>query len=103
MNQVCLKVPAAMSVGCTVVLKPSELAPLSSRLFAEIIDEAGYPPGVFNLVDGDGSTGALLSQSDGVDMVSLTGSCRAGAAVIHAAAGIIQAGWLWNSEGKART
>ena len=86
MNQVCLKVPAAMSVGCTVVLKPSELAPLSSHLFAEIIDEAGYPPGVFNLVDGDGSTGALLSQSDGVGMVSLTGSCRAGAAVRHAAA-----------------
>ena len=87
MNQVCLKVPAALAVGCTVVLKPSENAPLSSLLFAECIDEAGIPPGVFNLVNGDGAgAGTALASHPDVDMISFTGSCRAGAAISQAAA-----------------
>lgn len=87
MNQVCLKVPAAIGVGCTVVLKPSEIAPLSSLLFAELIDEAGFPAGVFNLVNGDGPTvGEALSHHPDIQMVSFTGSTRAGAAVARAAA-----------------
>lgn len=87
MNQVCLKVPAAISVGCTVVLKPSEIAPLSSLLFAELIDQAGYPAGVFNLVNGDGPTvGEALSHHRDIQMVSFTGSSRAGASIARAAA-----------------
>lgn len=87
MNQVCLKVPPALLVGCTVVLKPSENAPLSSLLFAEMIEEAGFPPGVFNLVNGDGlGAGAALAAHPGVDMVSFTGSCRAGASIGQTAA-----------------
>jgi aldehyde dehydrogenase (NAD+) len=87
MNQVCLKVPPAISVGCTVVLKPSEMAPLSSLLFAEFVHEAGFPPGVFNLVNGDGATvGAALSRHADIDMISFTGSCRAGSAISKAAA-----------------
>jgi len=87
MNQVCLKVPPAISIGCTVVLKPSEMAPLSSLLFAEFVHEAGFPPGVFNLVNGDGATvGAALSRHADIDMISFTGSCRAGSAISKAAA-----------------
>jgi aldehyde dehydrogenase (NAD+) len=82
-----LKVPPAISVGCTVVLKPSEMAPLSSLLFAEFVHEAGFPPGVFNLVNGDGATvGAALSRHADIDMISFTGSCRAGSAISKAAA-----------------
>lgn len=87
MNQVCLKVPAAIGVGCTVVLKPSEIAPLSSMLFAEFVDQAGFPAGVFNLVNGEGAVvGEALSLHPGVDMVSFTGSTRGGASVSRAAA-----------------
>jgi aldehyde dehydrogenase (NAD+) len=87
MNQVCCKVAPALAAGCTMVLKPSELAPLSSYLFARIIDEAGVPAGVFNLVNGDGPTvGAAISGHPGIAMVSFTGSTRAGVAVAAAAA-----------------
>ena len=87
MNQVGAKVGPAIAAGCTMVLKPSELAPLSSLVFAEILDEAGVPPGVFNLVNGDGpSVGEALSAHPDVDMMSFTGSTRAGTAVMKASA-----------------
>ena len=87
MSQVSLKVVAAILVGCTVVLKPSERSPLSSLLFAEMIDEAGFPPGVFNLVTGDGiTTGAALAAHPSINMMSFTGSTRGGVAVSAAAA-----------------
>jgi len=87
MNQVTLKVIAALSAGCTVVLKPSEIAPLSSMLFAEMVDEAGFPPGVFNLVNGTGVVaGDALAAHSEVDMLSFTGSTRAGIAVSQRAA-----------------
>jgi aldehyde dehydrogenase (NAD+) len=78
-NQITLKVLPALAAGCTMILKPSELAPLSGMLFAEMIHEAGFPPGVFNLVNGDGvGVGSQLSGHPDVDMVSFTGSTRAG-------------------------
>jgi len=87
MNQVTLKAIPAMIAGCTMVLKPSEVAPLSSLLFAEIVDAAGVPAGVFNLVNGDGvGVGTQLSVHPDVDMVSFTGSTRAGIAISKAAA-----------------
>ena len=87
MNQVTLKVVPAVGVGCTMVLKPSEIAPLSSVLFAEMMDEAGFPPGVFNMVNGDGlGVGTQLSGHPDVDMVSFTGSTRAGVAITKNAA-----------------
>ncbi|MEQ8587292.1 MAG: aldehyde dehydrogenase family protein [Thalassobaculaceae bacterium] len=87
MNQVTLKVIPAVGVGCTVVLKPSEIAPMSSMLFAEFMDEAGFPKGVFNLVNGDGPTvGEAMSRHPGIDMMSFTGSTRAGIAVTQASA-----------------
>ena len=87
MSQVTLKVIPAMLAGCTMVLKPSEYAPLSSALLAEIIDEAGAPPGVFNLVQGDGATGgSRLVEHPDVTMVSFTGSTGAGARVLKGAA-----------------
>ncbi len=87
MNQVTLKVIPALLAGCTCVLKPSEEAPLSSLLFAELVHEAGVPPGVFNLVNGDGAgAGAHLSSHPGVEMISFTGSTRAGRAISRAAA-----------------
>ncbi|MCB1345861.1 MAG: aldehyde dehydrogenase family protein [Rhodobacteraceae bacterium] len=87
MNQVTLKVIPALLAGCTMVLKPSEIAPLSSMLFAEILHEAGVPPGVFNLVNGDGAgVGTRLSGHPDVDMVSFTGSTRAGIAISKNAA-----------------
>lgn len=86
-SQVTLKVVAALLAGCTVVLKPSELAPLSSIVFAEIVDAAGLPAGVFNLVNGDGEgAGSRLVAHPGVDMISFTGSTRAGIAVSKGAA-----------------
>jgi aldehyde dehydrogenase (NAD+) len=86
-NQVCAKVGPALAAGCTMVLKPSELAPLDSVIFAEILDEAGLPAGVFNLVNGDGpGVGAALSAHPDVDMMSFTGSTRAGTAVMEASA-----------------
>lgn len=87
MNQIAAKVAPALAAGCTVVLKPSEMAPLSAYLFAQILDEAGVPAGVFNLVNGDGPTvGAAISAHRDVAMVSFTGSTRAGIAVALAAA-----------------
>jgi aldehyde dehydrogenase (NAD+) len=86
-NQIATKVVPALAAGCTMVLKPSEVAPLSAHLWAEILDEAGVPAGVFNLVDGDGAgVGQAISSHPGVDMVSFTGSTRAGVAVAVAAA-----------------
>ncbi|WP_175544840.1 aldehyde dehydrogenase family protein [Roseovarius azorensis] len=87
MNQIAQKVAAALAAGCTIVLKPSELAPLSAMLFAEMIDEAGFPAGVFNLVNGDGpGVGHAIARHPTIRMVSLTGSGRAGEAVMLAAA-----------------
>jgi aldehyde dehydrogenase (NAD+) len=87
MNQVVAKVAPALAAGCTVVLKPSEMAPLSAYLFAQILDEAGLPHGVFNLVNGDGPTvGAAIAAHPDIAMVSFTGSTRAGIAVALAAA-----------------
>jgi aldehyde dehydrogenase (NAD+) len=91
MNQVMLKVAPALAVGCTVVLKPSELSPLSALLLAEMIDTAGFPPGVFNLVNGDGNgVGAHLTAHPDVDMVSFTGSTRAGVAISKSAADTVK-------------
>jgi aldehyde dehydrogenase (NAD+) len=87
MNQVVAKVAPALAAGCTMVLKPSEIAPLSAILFAEILHEAGTPAGVFNLVNGDGPTvGNAIASHPGLAMVSFTGSTRAGVAVAVAAA-----------------
>jgi aldehyde dehydrogenase (NAD+) len=87
MNQVTLKVVAAAIAGCTMVLKPSEESPLNAIVFAEIMHEAGFPKGVFNLVNGDGmGVGSQLSSHKDVDMVSFTGSTRAGIAISKAAA-----------------
>ena len=87
MNQVTLKVVPAVAVGCSVVLKPSEIAPMSSLLFAEMMHDAGFPNGVFNLVNGDGPTvGEAMSSHPDIDMVSFTGSTRAGVAVTKGAA-----------------
>jgi aldehyde dehydrogenase (NAD+) len=91
MNQIVLKVVPALLAGCTMVLKPSEIAPLSGLLFAEIVDAAGVPPGVFNLVNGDGAgVGSQLSAHPDIDMVSFTGSTRAGRLISKAAADTIK-------------
>ncbi len=91
MNQVTLKVVPAIAAGCTVVLKPSEVAPVSSIVFAEMMEEAGFPAGVFNMVNGDGPTvGEALSRHPGIDMMSFTGSTRAGIAVSKAASETIK-------------
>ena len=87
MNQVCLKVMPALASGCTMILKPSELAPLSSMILAELIDETKFPAGVFNLVNGDGATtGDSLTSHPDVNMISFTGSTRAGALISQNAA-----------------
>jgi aldehyde dehydrogenase (NAD+) len=87
MNQITCKVAPAIAVGCTMVLKPSEIAPFSAYLFAEIMHEAGVPAGVFNMVNGDGPTvGAAISSHPDVEMVSFTGSTRAGIEVARNAA-----------------
>ena len=78
-NQITLKVIPAFAAGCTMILKPSEIAPLSGMLFAEMIHDAGFPPGVFNLVNGDGiGVGTQMSGHPDIDMISFTGSTRAG-------------------------
>lgn len=90
-NQIALKVFPALAVGCTVVLKPSEITPLNALLFAEILAEAGVPKGVFNLVNGDGPTvGAALSKHPNVHMVSFTGSTRAGTQITKDAADTVK-------------
>ncbi len=86
-SQVALKVIPAIAAGCTMVLKPSEIAPLDSMIFAEMLEEAGCPAGVFNLVNGDGAgVGSQLTSHLDIDMVSFTGSTRAGALISHNAA-----------------
>lgn len=86
-NQIACKVAPALAAGCTMVLKPSEVAPFNAILFAEVLHEAGVPAGVFNLVNGDGPTvGAALSAHPKIDMVSFTGSTRAGVEVARNAA-----------------
>ncbi|MEN5248876.1 aldehyde dehydrogenase family protein [Brucella pseudintermedia] len=91
MNQIALKVIPALAVGCTVILKPSEIAPMSAMLFAEFVDQAGFPQGVFNLINGEGAVvGEALSQHPDVDMMSFTGSTRAGTAVSRAAAATVK-------------
>lgn len=87
MNQIAVKVAPAIAAGCTMVLKPSEIAPFDAIIFAEILHEAGVPAGVFNLVNGDGpGVGTALSQHPGIAMVSFTGSTRAGVLVAQNAA-----------------
>ena len=87
MNQTCLKVMPALASGCTMILKPSEIAPLSAMILTELIDEAGFPSGVFNLVNGDGATtGDALTSHPDINMISFTGSTRAGALISQNAA-----------------
>lgn len=91
LNQVASKVAPALATGCTVVLKPSEIAPLSSMLFAEIVHDAGIPAGVFNLVNGDGPTvGEAIAAHPEIDMVSFTGSTTAGVKVAKLAADTVK-------------
>ena len=91
MNQITLKVIPALAAGCTMVLKPSEQSPLSGLLFSRIMEEAGVPAGVYNMVNGDGpGVGSRLSSHPDVDMVSFTGSTRAGRAITVAAAETIK-------------
>src|SRR5262249_39341994 len=91
MNQVAAKVVPALAAGCTMVLKPSEFAPFSAMLWAEILHDAGVPPGVFNLINGEGAiVGAALSSHPDVDMVSFTGSTRAGTEVARNAAATVK-------------
>jgi aldehyde dehydrogenase (NAD+) len=91
LNQVTSKLAPALAAGCTSVLKPSEIAPLSTILLAEILHEAGVPKGVFNLVNGDGPTvGEAISAHPDIDMVSFTGSTRAGILVAKAAAATVK-------------
>ena len=91
LNQICAKVAPALAAGDTMVLKPSEEAPLCAMILAEVLDKAGVPAGVFNLVNGNGQTvGEALSSHRDVDMVSFTGSTRAGIAVATAAAATVK-------------
>jgi aldehyde dehydrogenase (NAD+) len=90
-NQIMCKAAPALAAGCTMVLKPTEIAPLNAVLVAEVFHEAGVPPGVFNLVNGDGATvGEAMSSHPGIDMMSFTGSTRAGIAVAKAAADTVK-------------
>ena len=91
MNQICAKVAPALAAGCTVVLKPSEQAPLSAQLFAELVHEAGFPAGVFNMVQGTGpAVGQALAAHPDIDMISFTGSTRAGVSVAKASADTVK-------------
>ncbi len=90
-NQIVCKVAPALAAGCTVVLKPSEIAPVNATIFTEILDAAGVPAGVFNLVHGDGpGVGSAMSAHPGIDMMSFTGSTRAGIMVAKAAADTVK-------------
>jgi len=90
-NQIACKVAPALAAGCTVVLKPSEIAPVDATLFAEVLDAAGVPAGVFNLVHGDGpGVGSAMSAHQDIDMMSFTGSTRAGVLVAKAAADTVK-------------
>ena len=90
-NQIVCKVGPALIAGCTMVLKPSEIAPLSAQLFAEMVDEAGFPKGVFNMVHGTGAgIGEALTSHPEVDMISFTGSTRAGVQIAKTAADTVK-------------
>tara|TARA_B100000029_G_scaffold60711_1_gene54656 strand:- start:795 stop:2225 length:1431 start_codon:yes stop_codon:yes gene_type:complete len=90
-NQIALKVIPALATGCTMILKPSEIAPISAMLFAEMIDEVAFPAGVFNLVNGDGAgVGTDISGHPDIDMISFTGSTRAGKLISKNAANTIK-------------
>jgi aldehyde dehydrogenase (NAD+) len=90
-NQIALKVIPAFATGCTMILKPSEIAPISGVIFAEMIDEAGFPKGVFNLVNGSGDVvGNQISGHPDIDMVSFTGSTRAGKLILKNSAETIK-------------
>ncbi len=90
-NQIACKVAPALATGCTMVLKPSEIAPLSAHLFADMVHQAGFPPGVFNHINGSGPViGQGLAEHPDIDMVSFTGSTRAGIAVAKAAADTVK-------------
>jgi aldehyde dehydrogenase (NAD+) len=90
-NQIACKVAPALAAGCTMVLKPTEIAPLNAMVFTELMHEAGVPPGVFNVINGDGPTvGAAIAAHPGIDMVSFTGSTRAGVQVAKAAADTVK-------------
>ena len=90
-NQIVCKVAPALATGCTIILKPSEIAPLSAYLFTEMIDEAGFPPGVFNLINGCGATvGSAMAEHPDIDMISFTGSTKAGISVAKAAANTVK-------------
>ena len=90
-NQIALKVIPAFATGCTMILKPSEISPISAMLFAEMIDETDFPPGVFNLINGDGAgVGTQISGHPDIDMVSFTGSTRAGKLITKNAADTIK-------------
>lgn len=91
LNQITCKVGPALAAGCTMILKPSEIAPLNAMIFAEILHEAGVPAGVFNLVNGDGpGVGEAMSRHPGIDMMSFTGSTRAGILVAKSAADTVK-------------
>ena len=90
-NQIACKVFPALAAGCTMVLKPSEIAPIDGIIFAEVMHEAGVPKGVFNLVNGDGpGVGTAISEHPGIDMISFTGSSRAGILIAKAAADTVK-------------
>ena len=90
-NQIAAKVGPALVAGCTMILKPSEMAPLSAQLFAEFVDEAGFPAGVFNMLHGTGAAiGDALTSHPQVDMVSFTGSTRAGIQIAKSAADTVK-------------
>jgi len=90
-NQITCKVAPALATGCTMVLKPSEIAPLNAIIFAEAMHEAGVPKGVFNLINGDGpGVGQALAAHPDIDMISITGSTRAGVLVAKAAADTVK-------------
>ena len=85
-NQISCKVAPALAAGCTMVLKPTEIAPLNAILFAEVMDAAGVPAGVFNMINGDGPTvGEAMSSHPGIDMISFTGSVETGSLIIKEA------------------
>jgi aldehyde dehydrogenase (NAD+) len=91
MNQIAVKVFPALATGCTVILKPSELAPYSAQIFAEVLHSAGVPPGVFNLIQGDGAgVGVAMSSHPDIDMISFTGSTRAGVDIARNAASTVK-------------
>ncbi|MBA6390649.1 aldehyde dehydrogenase family protein [Colwellia sp. BRX10-3] len=90
-NQIACKVAPALATGCSMILKPSEIAPLSAKLFSQMIHDAGYPAGVYNMVNGDGmGVGSAISAHKDIDMVSFTGSTRAGIAIAKSAANTVK-------------